>query len=400
MTDELGSMRLGIAIEELPKSRMRAGTATPAGRYPFYCSSPVVGRTDAALFEGEAVMMGTGGDATVHYGNGPLSYSTDTWAFRSSSGRLLTKYLWRWIQKNLAWIDYRCFQGTGLRHLQKGDLRATQLNLPSIPDQERAVAALDVVDGAIRNADALIEKLTRMKFGVTAELLTRGVDENGELRQFSREEDFCESPVGRIPRAWSVLPLERVAAVDRGKFSHRPRNDPAFYGGDFPFIQTGDVTLAAGERIVDATQSLNERGALVSKEFPSETIAVTIAANIGETAILGRPMFFPDSVVGVVVREPNSVRWIEMCLHRAKPRLDALAPQSAQKNINLEYLRPLLVPVPDPDEQLRAALIYEGLSGQLATELELRQKLNRVRAGLLADLVGGHEAQQMPITAA
>ena len=400
MTDELGPMRLGIAIEELPKSPMPAGAATPEGRYPFYCSSPAVARTDAALFEGEAVMMGTGGDATVHYGNGPLSYSTDTWAFRSSSGRLLTKYLWRWIQNNLAWIDYHCFQGTGLRHLQKADLRATPLNVPSIPDQERAVAALDVVDGAIRNADALIEKLTRMKAGVSADLLTRGVDENGDLRQLSCEDDFCESPVGRIPMALNVLPLARLAAVDRVKFSHRPRNDPAFYGGDFPFIQTGDVTLAAGGRIVDATQSLNERGALVSKEFPLETIAVTIAANIGDTAILGRPMFFPDSVVGVVVREPNSVRWVEMCLRRAKPRLDALAPQSAQKNINLEYLRPLLVPVPDPDEQLRAALIDDGLSDQIATELELRHKLNGVLAALLADLVGGHEAPPMHITAA
>ena len=102
------------------------------------------------------------------------------------------------------------------------------------------------------------------------------------------------------------------------------------------FIQTGDVTSAEGGVLSSYSQSLNKRGVSVSREFPEGSIAITIAANIAGTAILGFPMYFPDSIVGAIVKPPHSTRYIELCIRRAKPRLNARAPQSAQKNINLE----------------------------------------------------------------
>lgn len=48
--------------------------------------------------------------------------------------------------------------------------------------------------------------------------------------------------VGVSPEDWDVLSFERLAHIERGKFTARPRNDPKYYGGDIPFIQTGDVT--------------------------------------------------------------------------------------------------------------------------------------------------------------
>jgi hypothetical protein len=83
----------------------------------------------------------------------------------------------------------------------------------------------------------------------------------------------------------------------RGKFTHRPRNDPRFYDGQYPFIQTGDVANA-NKFIMEYTQTLNENGYAVSKEFPSGTLVMTIAANIGDMAILNFNACFPDSIVG------------------------------------------------------------------------------------------------------
>ena len=40
---------------------------------------------------------------------------------------------------------------------------------------------------------------------------------------------------------WPMVPIEEACEIKRGKFSHRPRNEPRFYGGKYPFIQTGDV---------------------------------------------------------------------------------------------------------------------------------------------------------------
>ena len=48
----------------------------------------------------------------------------------------------------------------------------------------------------------------------------------------------------RLPQDWSYKKLNELGFVGRGKSKHRPRNDPALYGGKYPFIQTGAITAA------------------------------------------------------------------------------------------------------------------------------------------------------------
>ena len=200
-------------------------------------------------------------------------------------------------------------------------------------------------------------------------------------------EEFKDSPVGIIPKDWNFKALSELADVDRGKFIYRPRNDPRLYGGSYPFIQTGDIASASGGILTTYSQTLNERGISVSRQFPIGTIAITIAANIADTAILGIPMYFPDSVVGAVVKKPNSIRYVELCIHRAKQKLEARAPQSAQKNINLEDLRPLLIPVPSTEEQQKIAEIIDTIDKAIALTDTHIAKLKKAKAGLLHDLL-------------
>ena len=94
------------------------------------------------------------------------------------------------------------------------------------------------------------------------------------------------------------------------------------------------------------TQTLNDSGLSISRLFPTGTVVITIAANIGETAVASYPIAFPDSLVGIIATGIDG-RFLEYYLRTQKPsRLERLAPESAQKNINLEDLRPLLVPGP------------------------------------------------------
>lgn len=74
---------------------------------------------------------------------------------------------------------------------------------------------------------------------------------------------------------WEKKTLADVSIVERGKFSARPRNDPKFFGGSMPFIQTGDITNS-DLFLTNYTQTLNSDGILVSKVFPQKTILITI----------------------------------------------------------------------------------------------------------------------------
>jgi type I restriction enzyme M protein len=144
---------------------------------------------------------------------------------------------------------------------------------------------------------------------------------------------------------WPTVPLEKICEIQRGKFSHRPRNDPRFYGGKYPFIQTGDVVRANGGKIT-FTQTLNEEGLSVSKLFQPPIVVVTIAANIGDTAVLDFPSCFPDSVVGLIPKPGTDARYLEVIMRTKKQYLNDIAPQAAQKNINIEILKTLEIPFP------------------------------------------------------
>ena len=176
--------------------------------------------------------------------------------------------------------------------------------------------------------------------------------------------------MGTIPAGWEVVRLGYVAEVERGKFAHRPRNEHRFYGGDIPFIQTGDVVRANG-RITEHSQTLNDLGLSISRLFPAGTIVVTIAANIGETAIANYPVAFPDSLVGVTPHRING-NFLEYFLRTQRRRLNQIAPESAQKNINLEDLRPLATPLPSVPEQKAIASLLD--TAELALEEAKRER--------------------------
>jgi type I restriction enzyme S subunit len=112
-----------------------------------------------------------------------------------------------------------------------------------------------------------------------------------------------------IPKGWNIKSLEELAIVERGRFSVRPRNTPIYYGGDIPFVQTGDIASSGGY-LKNYTQTLNEKGLAISKLFPENTILMTIAANIGDVALTTFPVACPDSLVGMRARDGIEIHWL------------------------------------------------------------------------------------------
>ncbi len=265
--------------------------------------------------------------------------------------------------------------------------------VPQAKVQRKINQVLSTIDNQITQTQSLINKYTAIKQGMMADLFSRGIDTTtGQLRPSFEEvpELYKETVLGWIPVSWEIVELQNIATVERGKFTHRPRDDARCYGGTYPFIQTGNITACKGGLLSDYKQTLTEFGRNVSREFPAGTIAVTIAANIADTAILGIPMCFPDSVVGVVVNQNMAViRFIEMAISQNKSKLDALAPQSAQKNINLEDLRPLLIVKPSIDEQRSIVKKYDSISNIIHTLETQKKKAELQKKGLMQDLLTG-----------
>ena len=199
--------------------------------------------------------------------------------------------------------------------------------------------------------------------------------------------DESNVPFG-LPSGWAWARFPEVGQFGRGKSKHRPRNDPALFNpGIYPLIQTGEVARA-GTIVQEIHSKYSDVGLSQSKMWPQGTLCVTIAANIADSAILGFDACFPDSVVGFVPSELiGDSYYFLWFMKTAREELLKFAPSTAQKNINLEILESVRIPLPPKAEMKRIVSKVDELmvlNGRLKADLaESRTRQARLSATLI-----------------
>lgn len=313
----------------------------------------------------------------------PALGSTEFWPLRPKNSNVDLDFLTSFLTSADFLNSPEITPASSTNSHQRVDRKAFEnfeILLPPLHEQRRIAEILSSVDEAIAATRAVIEQTRTVKQGVLERLLTEGI---GHTR-------FKQTEIGEIPEGWEVKPLGEIAEIDRGKFSVRPRNDPRYFGGDVPFVQTGDVVSADG-RLRRHSQTLNALGRGVSKVFPAGTILITIAANIGDTAITTYPVCCPDSVVGIVPNQGVNTDWLREFLVLQKPSLDRQATQNAQKNINLQHLRPMQIAVPPVDEQREIGRRIQTMNDSISQNgLELAN-MQLLKSALMSDLLTGRK---------
>lgn len=245
---------------------------------------------------------------------------------------------------------------------------------PKLEDQRRIADVLDVETARIDELigeQADLKALLAERLRASRELLLLGPDGTG------------------LP-GWNYGRLKRFVHVARGRFTHRPRNDPALYDGRYPFIQTGDIAAARSSVVQSWSQTLNERGLAASRLAPAGTLVMAIAANIGDVARLGFDACFPDSVVAISPRSHLTSEYLLEFVRALRQKLVSSSTLNTQLNINVDRIGDIQVPVPPPQEQTR---LLDALN-RMASEAEMIANEVDHQVGLL------REHRQVLITAA
>lgn len=238
--------------------------------------------------------------------------------------------------------------------------------LPPLAEQKRIVEQIE----------SLFAKLDKAKEKALS------VVESFELREKAIYKKAFEGDLTNSWRAenginiseWEEIPFEKLGKLERGRSKHRPRNDKRLFGGKYPFIQTGDVA-GAGMYVTSHKQTLSEFGFEQSRMFPKGTLCITIAANIGDAAILSYDCCFPDSVVGFTPGEKCLNKYMYFYLQEIKAELEYIAPATAQKNLNLKLLGKVEIKVPSLKEQEK---IVEILEKQINDQENIVEKAENV----------------------
>jgi type I restriction enzyme, S subunit len=336
-----------------------------AGDYPYYGATGVLGHVEGYLFDEPLVLVGEDGAKWESGENTAFAVEGRIWV--NNHAHVLrphrTELLDNWLIYHLNYSDLTEFvSGLTVPKLNQGSMREIPVPLPPLPEQQRIVGLLDEAFAGLATAEANAAKNLQNARALFESHLQSVFTQRGE--------------------GWQQKTLEEIATTfGRGKSKHRPRNEPKLYGGEYPFIQTGDIRNA-NHFITEYSQTYSEAGLAQSKLWPKGTICITIAANIAETGILGFDACFPDSIIGVVPNPKEAeVGFIEYLLRSFKARLQAMGKGSAQANINMGTFEHERFPFPPVTEQKQIAAKLDSLreeTQRLATLYE--RKLTALEA--------------------
>lgn len=176
--------------------------------------------------------------------------------------------------------------------------------------------------------------------------------------------------------------LDELGFVGRGRSRHRPRDAAHLYGGQFPFIQTGDVKHA-DLYITNYEQTYSEAGLAQSKQWKAGTLCITIAANIADTAILCFDACFPDSIIGFIPDDDKAdARYIKYLFDALlQKKFKKFTQGAAQDNLSLEKLLSMQFPVPSLKIQREVASIlsaYDNLIENNRRRIQLLEESARL----------------------
>jgi type I restriction enzyme S subunit len=284
--------------------------------------------------------------------------------------------------------------GSGIPHIDKEVFGKIEILRFGKPEQHQIATILSTIDTAIEQTEAIIAKQQRIKTGLTQDLLTRGIDEDGNIRSEETHE-FKDSPLGRIPVGWKVVRLSSLT----------PSADSITYGvlKPGPFIEDGTPLLQIEDVIHGAIDvaSLHR----ISPELDAQYKRTRLHGGelvVSLVGTVGRVAYIPQSLCGanlhrnlglVQIIEPNSskftIHYLQSEIGQKEFSENALG--STQSLLNLSCLRSLRVIKPTPQEQTMIAERCDSIDSIISGNKLSLKKLRSIKTALMQDLLTGRK---------
>ena len=262
----------------------------------------------------------------------------------------------------------RVAQGTTFEAISKKDLVALKLRMP--PQGELPVIAqiLATLDTAIRETEALIDKLKAVKQGLLHDLLTRGIDANGQLRppQSEAPQLYKESPLGWVPREWDLTQLGKVAVLQRGYDIVEAKLAP----GHFPVISSSGIV---GYHNASTSSGPN--------------VVVGRKGSIGTVHYVETDIWAHDTSLFVTNFFGNCEKFVFYLFKYLD--LGQYGTKSGSPSLNRNDVHPLPIGRPSLDEQYGIVRILDSQNDEVSRSEQELDKLMKLKSGLMDDLLTG-----------
>jgi type I restriction enzyme S subunit len=264
-------------------------------------------------------------------------------------------------------------------------------NVPniSINEQKKIAEILTKVDEAIENTVQLIQKYERVKVGLMQDLLTKGIDENGNVRS-EETHQFKDSPLGRIPVEWEVDNLGNISVLKSG--ATPLRSNSKFWNDNIPWVKTGEINY----NIIDKTEeNISYEGLIKSSCFliPKNTILMAMygqGKTRGRVAITGIECACNQACVAFLEIKNIKVKLLYYILSNNYLNLRDLSNDGAQNNLSSTILKKFKIRFPlSENEQIKIINKLENIDYVINRSFLTLEKYKKQKQGLMQDLLSG-----------
>ena len=374
------------------------------GSYPVVGTGGTERYGDGFLYDGDSIILGRKGTIDrVHFVTGRF-WTIDTAYFLSDFNGAQPRWLFYFLQNlDLAQLN----EATGVPSLSRDLLYKIEVETPPTTEQSKIAEILSTVDQAIDQTEALIAKQQRIKTGLMQDLLTRGIDENGNLRPPRDEAPhlYKDSSLGWVPKEWESGPL-----FDR-KSNGRPHLKTGPFGSSLklehwrptgiPVITIG--ALGAGRLIESELLHVSESTAMRLQNYRLEVgdIVFSRVADVGRSAVIGDPQhgwIMSSNLMRISLDSKQvNARFLQAQLSydpRIRQQILSSVNAGGRDVANTEVLNSLQFLWPPLTEQARIMDCLEALDDRIDCAEKELGKLCQVKTALMQDLLTG----KVPVT--
>ncbi|MCJ7625819.1 MAG: restriction endonuclease subunit S [Anaerolineaceae bacterium] len=350
---------------------------------------PVVGTGGAErlgndyLYEGDSIILGRKGTIDrVHFATGRF-WTIDTAYYLSNFKDSVPQWLFYFLQT----IDLRQMnEATGVPSLSRDSLYKIEIPAPPKPEQTKIAEILSTVDRAIEQTEALIAKQQRIKTGLMQDLLTRGIDEHGNLRS-EQTHEFKDSPLGRIPVEWDVVTFGDICAkaINGGTPSTEIEK---YWEGYIPWITGADIL---NQKVSKIRRYITEEAVRNSSTnvIPKGNMLIVTRTGVGKLAIAPFDVAVSQDFTGIVPNEKIKTEFLFWLLNNSTNYFLDLTQGTSINGITRKDLIRFVFSLPPLPEQRRIAEILIAADDRIEKEEAYQNKLQRTKTALMQDLLKG-----------
>lgn len=326
--------------------------------------------------------------------------------FNSNSNKTFFKY---YLSSNEAQEHFNQAKGTGggVPKLALFRIEDTLVLIPPLPEQQKIAAILTSVDEVIEKTQAQIDKLKDLKTAMMQTLLTNGVGTKqgtaansnsvAGRKSYIPHTEFKDSPVGRIPKSWEVVPLSELITVIESGWS--PLCEPAkAQTGSWCVLKTTSVTwkgfdYLANKKLPDNLEprpniQVVAEDILITRAGPADRVGVVVHVDYCPQKVM-----LSDKIIRIKTNGRSTSKFLSLWLGGSfaqqylSSRVSGLA--SSQTNISQLILSKVPCVLPSLEEQIKIANSLSALDKRIKNVgLKLSGQINLKKA-LMQDLLTG-----------